>query len=66
MKKVARILLLSIIVLTVAVITITACGGSRSSGGPRRSLNFGITLATHTARSASTSSLPRPRFDRFF
>lgn len=34
MKKVARILLLSIIVLTAAVITITACGGSRSSGGP--------------------------------
>jgi hypothetical protein len=33
MKKIARILLLSIIVMTAAVITITACGGNRS-GGP--------------------------------
>jgi FlaG/FlaF family flagellin (archaellin) len=33
MKKVARILLLSIIVMTAAVITITACGGNKSSGG---------------------------------
>lgn len=31
MKSIARILLLSIIVMTVAVITITACGGSRPS-----------------------------------
>ena len=32
MKKVARILLLSIIVMAAAVITITACGGNRPGG----------------------------------
>lgn len=54
MKKVARILLLSIIVMTAAVITITACGGSKSSvgtGAALRALVFNANpLGFHVTR----------------